>query len=740
MKIKNNIIKYFFISFVFVAVISLITYNPSDPSLFYYNSDTNITSINNFCGLFGSHLAAILVYVFGVASFIFIFLLIYLAVILIKNSFKKEWERLFSVLLLIASISVLCNIYKISIMNGRFVGGGITGIFLLSGFMKLFDQSLILSVLYSLIWISLILITRASFASFIYKNITYKYYSLTFHEVVFNSYQLIKNIISIPFLSLTKLFKQDKNQDEMEELFELEYGHILNESIIDDEFWRDYLDGAPEVICNSDTPIINTGKDAIKEVNIKEIGIKEESYSLPNLNIFTAIEETHDNKFKKELEQNARILEEKLKCFGVFGSVVLIEYGPVITLFEYQPHIDSKISKIIALEDDLAMALEATSIRIIAPIPGKSVVGFEIANKCRKDVSISNVIKSSSYVNFSGYLPLILGEDTIGNKIVVDLVKMPHLLIAGSTGSGKSVALSTMIISLLCKRSPQELKLILIDPKRLEFAPYADISHLLFPIVTVPKYSITVLRWLVQEMENRYETMAQAGVKNIFEYNKYCEKNYLSKLPFIVIIIDELADLMMVAGKEVEDLITRISQMARASGIHMIIATQRPSVDVITGLIKVNFPSRISFKVTSKFDSRTILDCTGADKLLGKGDMLFLDSQTATLRRIHGAYVSDNDINKVVSHIRAQGPVKYLNLSEAFMSSKQDLDLQNSDDAIYKDIILFLKEVDEVSISLLQRKFRIGYNRSARIIEKLESQGYIITLEGGKTRKVVREQ
>jgi DNA segregation ATPase FtsK/SpoIIIE, S-DNA-T family len=430
------------------------------------------------------------------------------------------------------------------------------------------------------------------------------------------------------------------------------------------------------------------------------------------------------------LQLKAQALEEKLQHFGVRGKVSDIKRGPVVTLFEYQPAIDTKLSKILALEDDLAMALQALSIRILAPIPGRSVVGFEVANKKREDVFFADAIRSDMYQDHRGALPILLGKDTVGNQVVVDLATMPHLLIAGSTGSGKSMGLNTILMSFLYKLSPAQLRLVLIDPKRLEFALYADIAHLLFPIVTDSKRASLVLRWVVQEMEIRYEQMAGAGVRTIIEYN---EKH--QPLPYIVVIIDELADLMMTSGHEVEDLITRITQMARAAGIHMIVATQRPSVDVITGLIKVNFPSRISFRVTSKIDSRTIIDSTGADKLLGRGDMLFLDATTATIKRIHGSYVTNQEIETAVTHVRAQQKVDYVILIE---QHEQHDSLFTGDEQLYQQVIDFIETVDEVSISLLQRKFRIGYNRSARIIDMLESRGFILPTDGSKTRKVVR--
>jgi S-DNA-T family DNA segregation ATPase FtsK/SpoIIIE len=466
---------------------------------------------------------------------------------------------------------------------------------------------------------------------------------------------------------------------------------------------------------------------------------KQAVFELPHVGLFNPVEqETQQPKVTKELEARAKILEEKLECFGITGSVTAIKRGPVVTLFEYQPAIDTKVSKIVSLEDDLAMALQALSIRIIAPIPGRSVVGFEVANKQRSNVHLAPVICSNTYKNFKGSLPLVLGQDTVGNDVIVDLACMPHLLIAGSTGSGKSVALNCMLMSLLCKHTPQEMRLVLIDPKRLEFAAYADIAHLLFPIITDPKRATLALRWVVQHMEERYETMAACGARNFTDYNKLVghHEKVTQAMPYVVVIIDELADLMMTASKEIEDLITRITQMARAAGIHLMVATQRPSVDVITGLIKVNFPSRVAFRVTSKVDSRTILDCAGADKLLGRGDMLFLDAQGGSLRRVHGAYVSDKEIAAVVGHIRAQQRAAYLDLSQEVIARVQDGE-SDADDAIYRDVVAFIKEVDEISISLVQRKFRIGFNRSARIIERLESQGLIMSTDGGKTRKVL---
>lgn len=732
----NKILSLMFILISLIIVISLISYNKNDFSYFYYNSNESL--ISNKLGSLGANIAATMFYIFGLNAFVVAIFCMYLAKFYYKNlNFKKEWEIFFSFTVLILNLSILASVYNFNLYS---INAGVLGRNLHKILISFFKQERIIVVFVtSFLWISLILISRLWVISLLKPLSRYlinfeNKISQVLHNFAFNISLILKNYL-LYFVS----FFNFKNNESQEKLLKDEYINKLKTENIDlqDNFWNEYKKN-DELEKIKDFENLNPSD--LKEVDLKEAKLVNKTekvkYILPDLKTFQIIDNSKDASVIKELESLAQILEEKLKRFGVQGSVVAIAPGPVITLFEYQPTIDTKISKIIALEYDLSMALQATSIRIIAPIPGKSVVGFEVANKTRTNVYFANMIQSNSFKKFQGHLPLILGEDTLGNKIVSDLVRMPHLLVAGSTGSGKSVALNAIISGLLCKCSPKELKLILIDPKRLEFAQYTDIAHLLFPIVTIPKHASPVLRWVVQEMESRYETMSQVGVKNIFEYNEYCIKNNLEKNPFIVVIIDELADLMMTAGKEVEDLIVRIAQMARASGIHMIVATQRPSVDVITGLIKINFPCRIAFRVASKIDSRIILDTAGADKLLGKGDMLLLDSNSPYVKRVHAPYIEPDEINKIVNHIRQQSEVKYLDLSQVINTTTQEGLAQ--DDEIYSNVIDFLNEIDEVSISLLQRKFRIGYNRSARIIEMLESHGHIFPMDGGKTRKVIK--
>lgn len=732
--------------------LALITYNPHDTSWFYTTNAA--TSVSNACGTVGAHIAGLFFYLFGAASFVVLALCIFsLHFLLFRRSWADEWDRFAALSLLVVVSATLLHAYDLALWGSTFAGGYM-GHGVYSSLRWLFDGVGSMVLLYALLAISLMISVRFSFAhALLYGQACGRFVTSRerFLRPVGKALSAAAYYGSRPFVYGAQLcgqvFTGSVFEDGSESYTQAEYRALdgaYEADIHKDPYWASLRTNtrvaSPAPRTASPEPVVTVAPrvdSVVEQVAASEpapVAGAQVSYQLPDLDIFIGVEHEQDNPaLMKDLEERAHTLEEKLQRFGVSGSVVAIKRGPVVTLFEYQPEIDSKISKIISLEDDLALALQALSIRIIAPIPGRSVVGFEVANRKRKNVLFANVVTSDDFVQFDGLLPLILGEDTIGNNVIVDLVKMPHVLIAGSTGSGKSVALNAMLVSLLCKLSPDKLKLILIDPKRLEFASYADIAHLLFPIVTDPKRAAPVLKWVVQEMERRYEMMAEYGARNILDYNKNVAGD--EEMPLIVVVIDELADLMMTAGRDIEDLIARIAQMARAAGIHMIVATQRPSVDVITGLIKVNFPSRISFRVTSKIDSRTILDCSGADKLLGRGDMLFLDSASATLRRAHGAYVSDQEIIDLTDHIRAEREVEYLDISEVLRSDKK---AEEQADELYDDVLEFLNEVDEVSISLLQRRFRIGYNRSARIIDMLEAKGMIMPSEGGKTRKVIR--
>ena len=440
--------------------------------------------------------------------------------------------------------------------------------------------------------------------------------------------------------------------------------------------------------------------------------------------------------------QKARLIEEKLRDFGVSGKVTEIRPGPVITMFEYKPAPGIKINRIAALENDLAMGFSALSIRIIAPIPGKDVIGIEVPNAKRETVVLRELLEDVEFSKRKSMLTLALGKDISGLPFYMDLRRAPHLMIAGTTGSGKSVLLNAVITSMLYKASPYELKFIMIDPKMLELSVYEDIPHLLHPVVTEPKKAAAALRWAVEEMEKRYRILSEEGVRDIETHNKNVEKlrtedKWDKLLPYIVIVLDELADLMMIAPNELKESITRLSQKARAAGIHLIVATQRPSADIVAGLIKANFPARISFLVSSKIDSRIILDTGGAERLLGKGDMLFLEPGTSKLLRIQGALISDEEREGITEYIKSQGKPIYNEEITYIEESEGGEDLESEKDELYFDALRTIAETGQASISMLQRKLKIGYNRAARIVEIMEKEGVVGPQEvAGKPREV----
>ncbi|MHB8109228.1 MAG: DNA translocase FtsK [Syntrophorhabdaceae bacterium] len=475
-------------------------------------------------------------------------------------------------------------------------------------------------------------------------------------------------------------------------------------------------------------------KKAVQETFdfFKEIG----PYKLPDTSLLDMIEKKEVKVDKDSIQANASILEKKLKDYGIEGRVTEVRPGPVITMYEFEPAPGVKVSKIANLADDLAMALSAVSIRIIAPIPGKAVVGIEIPNKDRETVYIREIIESKVFSSSQSHLTLVLGKTINGESYVADLTKMPHLLVAGATGSGKSVSLNSMILSILFKATPSHVRFLMIDLKMLELSFYEGIPHLLLPVVTNAKNAKTALRWMTDEMERRYGIMAQKGVRNIEKYNHKAMRDGDETIPYIIVVIDELADLMMTAPKEVEEYIARLAQMARASGIHLILATQRPSVDVLTGIIKANFPARVACKVFSKVDSRTILDTNGAESLLGYGDMLFLSPGVGRLKRLHGSYVSEGEIKRIVEFLKQQGAPTYHH--EILEEKEEEESGETLDDEKYQEAVEFVSAKGEASISMVQRRFRIGYNRAARIIERMEQEGIVGPSDGVKSREVLK--
>ncbi len=541
---------------------------------------------------------------------------------------------------------------------------------------------------------------------------------------------------------------------------------------------------APPIVMNPSAPMPAdpSGKPAKKKVRQEEFHFgPEDQYELPPVSFLDARVDDGVHVDEDALIASSRILQAKLADFGVAGKVVAVRPGPVITTFEFEPAAGVKVNRVVTLADDLLMALRAMSVRILAPIPGKAVVGIEVSNPRRERVNLREIVTSEQFQTAESRLPLALGKDTTGNTYVADLAKMPHLLMAGATGTGKSVSLNAMIMSILYKATPADVRFIMIDPKMLELSMYDHIPHLLVPVVTDPKKASYALANCMHQMDLRYRMLRDKGVRNIDSYNKMVaaeegerragvieltepedgedigdyeppppavvedadgEKIVHEHLPRLIIIIDELADLMMTVGREVEESITRLAQKARAAGIHLIVATQRPSVDVITGLIKANFPARISFQVTSRVDSRTILDMIGSERLLGEGDCLLLPPGTARVTRVHGAFVSDEEITRVVAFWKKQAGPQY---NMELLEGKDDEagggdDEDELHDEMYDQAVSVVTESRQASISWLQRRLRVGYNRAARMIERMEREGVVSSAEGSRPREVLAQR
>lgn len=477
------------------------------------------------------------------------------------------------------------------------------------------------------------------------------------------------------------------------------------------------------------------------EINLENEAVENEDYQLPSINLLDAPAHSDQSGELNAIQANAKKLEQTFLSFGVKAKVTQVHLGPAVTKYEVLPDVGVKVSRIVSLHDDLALALAARDIRIEAPIPGKSAIGIEVPNKEVAIVSLREVLESEENNMPSQKLLIGFGRDVTGQAVLAQLNKMPHLLVAGSTGSGKSVCINGIITSIMMRAKPHEVKMMMIDPKMVELNMYNGIPHLLAPVVTDPRKASQALKKIVSEMERRYELFSHTGTRNMQGYNEHIDRwneeneEKHPKLPFIVVIVDELADLMMVASSDVEDSITRLAQMARAAGIHLIIATQRPSVDVITGIIKANIPSRIAFAVSSAIDSRTILDMGGAEKLLGRGDMLFLPAGSSKPVRVQGAFLSDAEVERIVDFVIEQQKANYQDemIPDEVQESAEQLDR----DELYDDVVQLVTEMQTASVSLLQRRFRIGYSRAARIIDQLELSGVVGPYEGSKPRQVL---
>ncbi len=720
-----GVITFFIAVFLSVAIIS---FNKSDLTSEIYT---------NSAGEFGAYAADSLLQWLGIGAYLFVILLFFVAARLVfVKDYKFRFIKIVSVITFVVSTSSLLQLFFIDNKTFSKIGyevggaiGGYVGKALLFKHMNLTGAYL---VVISLLILSVMIFENTSFIPML--------------EKIIAMLQMMSNRIRDWYI---KRHERARKTKEITKKLKIQKKTPREEPKI-----SDFSAPGPKI---SEPVKVKAVQENFSFAN------NDSDYKLPPVELLNS--ERVEVKIDKEsLLMNSRILEKKLLDYGVKGAVVQVHPGPVVTQFEYEPAPGVKVNKIVNLQDDLSMALRAVSIRIVAPIPGKSVVGIEIPNNNREIVYMRDIIESESFQKSSSRLSLALGKDIAGKAVSANLARMPHLLIAGATGSGKSVGLNTMICSILYKATPEEVRFILIDPKMLELITYEDIPHLLLPIVTDPKKAAAALRWAVSEMERRYKLMSKTGVRNINSYNVKLEKELAEqakkkrtfladdelgeppkeekKLPYIVLIIDELADLMMVASKEVETSIARLAQMARAAGIHLILATQRPSVDVLTGLIKANFPARMSFQVSARTDSRTILDAMGAERLLGHGDMLFLPPGTAKVQRVHGAYISDDEILRLVDFWKEQGVPEYdEELINNIDSAEGVFGATGSDDdeydEKYDEALRFVSELGNASISLIQRRFKIGYNRAARIIEQMEKDGIVGPSDGSKPRKVL---
>ncbi len=687
-----------------IILASLISYTPLDLS--WYTSSPNIPA-KNFIRIFGAYLAGALFFALGwSAYFLACFLFFWAWNKLLGKEIGLRFSKAVSFIVLFLGLSSLFSLSGSWISNLRFDRGGFLGLILGDFLLKYFGRLGAYIILLTLGVLSLLLIGEFLISPLIFKVPSYFSGLLELTKSILPR-RREKSIALTPRLkpaaiptTPSSLNNLEKKEPKIE--IKTPFKPMIKES----------------------KPVL---KEALKEKEPRIVG----EYHLPSLDLLDNPPPLSSRQIKEDLMGNAKILEETLGDFGVSVRVADIERGPVITRYELEPAPGVKVQKITTLSDDIALAMKAHSVRIVAPIPGKSRVGVEVPNSHSSIVYLKEVLSCDEYRNSTSKLTLGLGKDIAGKPVIADLGEMPHLLIAGTTGSGKTVCVNSLIMSILFNATPQEVKFLMVDPKMVELAPFNGLPHSLCPAVTDSKKVSLALNWVVNEMEERYTLLAKVGVRNIEAYNQKQER-----LPYIIVIIDELADLMAVAANHIENAITRLAQLSRAVGIHLILATQRPSVDVITGVIKANFPARVSFKVASKVDSRTVLDMNGADKLLGHGDMLFLKPGDAKPTRAQGSLIQDKEIERVVEFIKSQQEPLY---DEEIMKEQEKSSITQDlgKDELFDEAVKLILESNHASVSILQRRMRLGYTRAARLIDMMEQEGVVGPYRGSKPREIL---
>ena len=747
-----NFLSFFLIAFSLYVFISLVSYTEADSGFFNKNS---LGVVENLGGPFGALISDILITIFGFTSYLVLLVGVVWSVQSIffdglDQSRVKVIIRLFSFLVFVACT---CSLFEYFVSNNA---GGYTGYYVFGFISSVFGYvgSLIFLILF------LILVTSITF-NFSWLNFldtTGKYVLILINKIKDFIFLLLKQIINLFKLALGNYKNFVNRLKEANKEKKLENNKKKTPNIIESKLDKK----AQDKKSNQDVVFKQSEIKEVESSNQEELKPTPKA-QMPSTQLLDRALDDGESLTKDELNELAVLLENKLEEFGIIAEVESVLPGPVVTRFEIQPAPGTKASKITNIAQDIARSLSVNSVRVVEVIEGKSVVGIEIPNTNRKMVRLTEILSSSEFKNSSSNLSLALGKDIAGEPIVVDLAKMPHLLVAGTTGSGKSVGINAMLLSLLFKSDPKDVRLILIDPKMLELSVYDGIPHLLTPVITDMTDASNGLRWCVVEMDRRYKLMSMMGVRNLAGYNKKIKEaanngkqilnplkedveEYLEELPSIVVVVDEFADMMMLVGKKVEHLIARIAQKARAAGIHLILATQRPSVDVITGLIKANVPTRIGFQVSSKIDSRTILDQGGAEQLLGYGDMLYLPPGVGVPIRVHGAFVGDDEVHRVVNDWKSRGEPQY---EEDIVNDAQDTgpipgwsgsetsSSAEDVDELYDEAVNFVIESRRASISAVQRKLRIGYNRAARLIEAMEEAGLVSEMSSNGSREVL---